>query len=323
MTANAKMLCQKWLAAGAIEYDDANNDLPVMGLLNGLFWMFMQSTQIAGNVLPSAMKYAGAQDWQVFVVYIAMVVLGLLCVSLLRPVNVEQVGGTQTKVNVGKDIAGVVGLWKDPRLFLLIPIIIYFGLENAWVWGDFTKTIIKGSLGSDNIGFVMAIFGACDALFSLLFGQLGDRIGRFGTILIGCIAQLAVVALTVLKGTNGGWIEVTVMAILWAVGDAALTTQLYSIIAETFSDRPEAGFANFELWKSLAICIGFLLPLSSLTYTERSLMLAAVCTVGILCLAVLKYRAFRIGAQNEAKKKESNLEEGEVKEVGPRCEHRG
>jgi MFS family permease len=304
MTANAKELSKKWAHRGLIEYDESSSDLPVMGFLNGIFWMILQLTQVTGNVVPAAMQNAGASTSAVFIVYLVFGVLGLLIISLLRPMDV-----VQKEVDVRRDVSDMLSLWRDPRLCLIIPIILYGGLEMGWVWGDFTATIVKGSIGKKNIGFVMTVFGVSDALFSFVFGKLSDSIGRFSVIIIGCFAQFTVAAMVVfqMSGTfdiiaddDGipnegapGWSTLIMMAALWAVGDAALNTQLNSIISDMFGDQAEAGFANYKLCQSLGVSIAFVFPIIGIEFASRTYVFAIVGVVGVLCLAVLEFCGFK------------------------------
>jgi len=282
MTANAKELSAKWVPG----YNKDSEEIPMMGTANGVFWMCLQLTQVSGNILPSVMTNAGASNKMVFVVYVVVAFVGVLVTAFLRPVHVEQ-----CTPGVKKEVLGMVSMWTDARLLLLIPMIMYNGLECGWIWGDFTANFVKVSLGEHNVGYVMTIFGISDAFFSFGFGRLSDSVGRWPILLCGCLAQLAVAAIVVLtpeiSQNSNEWGLMVLIAALWAVGDAALNTQLNSMISETFGKNAEAGFANFKLWQSMMVCVSFLFPLFGMTYKTRSGIYGGVCIVGLLCLLVL------------------------------------
>jgi MFS family permease len=61
----------------------------------------------------------------------------------------------------------------------------YSGAEQGFIWGDFTTYYVKPALGLNNIGFVMAFFGATDALASYGIGKLSDKLGRTAVMSIG------------------------------------------------------------------------------------------------------------------------------------------
>jgi len=284
MTANAKELSKRW----ADNYDPRSGDIPLMGFANGVFWLCFQLTQVSGNVIPSIMLHAGASTSAVFLVYMAVAIVGVTLTLFLRPLEVEK-----TVTDVRKDVSNMVGLWSDYKLLLMIPIIMYNGLEQGWIWGDFTAQFAKVSLGLDNVGYIMAIFGVCDAIFSYGFGFISDKTGRLPIIYIGCIAQLVVsglvIALPDLKEGGDNWGLLVAMAALWALGDASLNTQLNSMISESFGDNAEAGFANFKLWQSLMVCIAFVFP-ELFKYRARSGILAGFCAIGLICVTILRSR---------------------------------
>ncbi|XP_059074478.1 UNC93-like protein 3 [Cryptomeria japonica] len=57
-------------------------------------------------------------------------------------------------------------LLLDKRMLLLIPLLAYSGLEQAFVWAKFTKFVVKPAIGVAGVGGAMAIFGAADAIVS-------------------------------------------------------------------------------------------------------------------------------------------------------------
>lgn len=65
-------------------------------------------------------------------------------------------------------LSQTVTLWKSPRMLLLIPLMFVSGLEQGWIWGVYTHSFIKPSIGAENIGYVMACFGATDAIASVV-----------------------------------------------------------------------------------------------------------------------------------------------------------
>ena len=162
--------------------------------------------------------------------------------------------GSSSLVSVARACWEVVCLWMDPRLLLMLPMFMYSGLEMGWLMADFTDQVVTITLGRQNVGFVIVAFGACDAVFSLLCGKLSDRAGRLTVLVVGCLAQAlaggcivygkvdegsgAAAAVgnmcSVVPGGNQ-WDLALGIAVLWALGDAAIRTQVDTIVSETFS----------------------------------------------------------------------------------------
>jgi hypothetical protein len=81
-------------------------------------------------------------------------------------------------------------------MICLVPCLFYSGLEMAYgnfieislkvirfMFGDFTKEGIADVLGAKWIGFIMAVFGAFDAVGSVLLGKIS---GKFPSLVL-CI----------------------------------------------------------------------------------------------------------------------------------------
>jgi MFS family permease len=182
-------------ASGAqIKADDGT--IPRMGDANGLFWACFQATQISGNLLPSVMLGAGASNTAVFLVYLGFAICGTIVASMLRAPPAEVVSDdAEEQVPVMESVRGMVDAWSNPRMYSLIPIIMYSGLEMGFIWGDFTSNYVQPTLGSAKIGYVMCIFGCADIMFSFFFGKISDmpRIGRMPVLAAGALAQLAII----------------------------------------------------------------------------------------------------------------------------------
>ncbi|CAL5437594.1 unnamed protein product [Camellia sinensis] len=61
----------------------------------------------------------------------------------------------------------------DLRMLLIIPLIAYSGLQQAFVWAECTKYIAEPALGESGVGGAMAAYGAFDAIVIVTSGVLG------------------------------------------------------------------------------------------------------------------------------------------------------
>jgi MFS family permease len=310
----------------------AADAIPRMGDANGIFWACFQATQISGNILPSVMLNAGASNTAVFLVYLVFAICGTLVASRLRKPPAEAAElvteAPQELTPVMESVTSMVGAWSNPRMYSLIPIIMFSGLEMGFIWGDFTANYVKPTLGKADIGYVMCIFGVSDIFFSFLFGKLSDMpsIGRMPILALGGVAQLVIMIVSLGleipdcaalgpdptgKDYDGGclsaynaiakvsstkdygtesswWLKLIAMAFVWSIGDAAWNTQLNSIISETFTDDPAPGFANLKLWQSLMTGAAFFYAIVT-TGTDRLYVMLAVLGLGGLGLLNLRY----------------------------------
>lgn len=120
-----------------------------------------------------------------------------------------------------------IALWRNPKMLLLIPLLFLSGLEQGWVFGDFTTSFVQPSLGKANIGYIMACFGAADAIGSFALGKLSDIAGRPVVLLLGFICQAGVaITLLIADIKHGEWAPLIASAAVWGLGDAAWNTQI-------------------------------------------------------------------------------------------------
>jgi hypothetical protein len=98
------------------------------------------------------------------------------------------------RLPVSASVRNMVRAWANPRLYSLLPLIMYSGLEMGFIWGDFTANYVKPTLGKADIGYVMCVFGASDIFYSFALGRLSDdaRVGRMPVLALGALAQLAI-----------------------------------------------------------------------------------------------------------------------------------
>ncbi|GMN37674.1 hypothetical protein TIFTF001_007022 [Ficus carica] len=121
----------------------------------------------------------------------------------------------------------------DVRMLLIIPLIAYSGLQQAFAWSEFTKYIVTPTLGVSGVGGTMAVYGACDAICSLAAGRL----------------------------TSG----LKSMAALLGIGDGVFMTQLNALLGILFKSDTEGAFAQ------LKVC-GRVLPLHSVLSKSKHLI---------------------------------------------------
>ena len=267
-----------WTAQGAYVTLNANkyaaalnmDEKAVLGTFYGIFFGIFQTTQISGNLAASLLlEKAGWSNSALMLFYLVFAGAGTAFAMLMIP-NVSEEADEETtsessfarKRTLGETVKGMTKLWQDKRMTLLIPIIMYTGAEQGFMWDAFTSNWVKESMGIEKIGYIMAAFGAADMLGSVLFGRLSDVLGRFPIMTFGMLCQLFV--LIYLKNLTVGqckqqWAPLLVCASLWGFGDAVWNTQTSSILGEVFVSKKEDAFSNLKLWQSLATSIIFFL----------------------------------------------------------------
>lgn len=172
------------------------------------------------------------------------------------------VGGGRGALELAK---GAFVLLGERNMVLLVPLLVYSGFQQAFVWNDFTESLITPSLGVRWVGGVMAFYGLSDAMASSVAGNLSSGVDSISGILgVGFCSQ-ALVLLLLLLGFKSGpdwWEEGGVLffsAGMWGVGDGILNSQLSSLLSIEFSNQTEGAFAQWRMWQSFGTALTFFL----------------------------------------------------------------
>lgn len=265
-----------------------------MGLFNGIFFAVFQVNQIVGNLIAgfilSKSSDSGTDSAEYnILMYTYIGISGVATLSMLLLPNEELIIDEKEKVvnimnnsqktSTVQNILRAIVLVKNPRCFLLVPIMFYSGIEQAFIFGIFTSDIVSRAIGKSQIGFVMAAFGGVNVFFSFLLGRAADKVGPGYLVLFGFLCHVTFLAtvLTAVKLVGVPWFSerewlLYLAAIVWAAGDAAWNTFTNTILGIYFSDNAEAAFANLKFWQSVGSAVPFIVG----SYLRLDLKIACV-----------------------------------------------
>ncbi|XP_078617625.1 protein unc-93 homolog A-like [Branchiostoma floridae x Branchiostoma japonicum] len=149
-------------------------------------------------------------------------------------------------------------MFREKRMMLLIPLIMYGTMEQALNVAIFTQAFVSCTLGIHWIGWVMICFGVCDAISALLVGRLRKWVPRqvlFGTAAVLNLA-LMIEMLTV-KPHPDLTALFFVHAGLWGVADGIWQTQINSLYGVLFPGQQEVAFPMDGFWGAVGYTISF------------------------------------------------------------------
>ncbi|PNY03762.1 UNC93-like protein 3-like, partial [Trifolium pratense] len=129
---------------------------------------------------------------------------------------------------------------SDTKMLLIIPLIAYSGLQEAFVWAEFTKHVVTPAIGVSGVGIAMASYGAFDGICSFVAGRLTSGLKSITSIVFfGAFAQAIVLVLLLLDFSIPsrflGTSYILFMAALMGIGDGVLATQLNVLLAMLFN----------------------------------------------------------------------------------------
>ncbi|KAM3340944.1 UNC93-like protein 3 [Capsicum galapagoense] len=289
--------------------DHSLNEAIIIGKFNGVFYGMFASHQFVGNLFTLALmrdKEGGSTSGKtvLFLVFVCTITLGaiLMCFLSKRTGKEEarqQDSSASSVSSVATLLKSIITLLQDIRMLLIIPLIAYSGLQQAFVWAEFTKYLVKPTMGESGVGGAMAVYGVFDAICSLVTGHFTFGLSSISIIVSGgALVQGAVLVWILLtQSVTGGVLGILYplfIAALWGIGDGVLNTQLSALLGILFKDDLEGAFAQLKLWQSFAIAIVYFLgPYISLQ-AMLVIMLVALClsAFGFLFLTLKVEKAF-------------------------------
>ncbi|GFP98361.1 unc93-like protein 3 [Phtheirospermum japonicum] len=274
-------------AAHSHANDNKLHEGTVIGNFNGEFWGMFGLHQLVGNLVTLAMlrdeKGGGTGGTTLlFIVFLCSMTLGtiLMCFLSKRDGKEErrQEAPVTFSASVGSLLKSILKLLLDVRILLVIPLMAYSGLQQAFVWAEYTKEIVKPTLGERGVGGAMTVYGLFDAIVSRLTSGLSSI-----TIIVsgGALIQLSVLLWVLLKYSVSGGLLGTLVPLLigalWGIGDGVLNTQLSALLGILFKHDLEGAFAQLKLWQSVSIAVIFFISTSISLQTMVVIMMVALC----------------------------------------------
>ena len=266
------------------------------GRNTGIFWSIFQLSLILGNVI--GIVVSASSYTLLFIVFTLLGGLGTVLLFGLRrfPSDVRHREQLQQRMILsaqGEEVpnAPVVpdepqpstaallrSLWQlftSSSLLLLIPAFCFQGLEFSFWNGEFPLLI-----PTEKLGIVMLWAGVGEAMGGLTMGTLSDRVGRSLTWLLACVVYVVALAgmyamrqqLTTATAVTVSGVSLLayVSAFCFGLSDAAINTQIYSILGNKYKSaqrgsqaaaasdrRVVAAFTCFNLCQNVAAAIGF------------------------------------------------------------------
>ncbi|KAL5550023.1 hypothetical protein UlMin_000199 [Ulmus minor] len=280
----------------------------VIGNFNGEFWGAFASHQFVGNLITLAILRDGKDGSTsgttlLFVVFLCIMTLGIILMCFLQKRDGKTEDGPgESSATLYDSIVSRLSLVITPllnvRMLLIVPLMAYSGLQQAFVWAAFTKSVVTPTMGVSGVGGAMAVYGAADAICSLAAGRLTSDLKSITMIVSGgAFAQTVIFLWLLIYSAPSGVLGVIyplLMAALLGVGDGVLNTQLNALIGLLFKHDTEGAFAQLKVWQSASIAIVYFLNSYISLQAMLVIMLAGICLSygGILFLVLHLEKAF-------------------------------
>ncbi|XP_077996495.1 protein unc-93 homolog A-like [Glandiceps talaboti] len=276
---------------------------------NSIFYMFFVSSQIWGNLIsmyilsggsnfdvsndpafcgtnycPGSELPGGASpignDYEtvdaLLSVYFGSTVIGYIILRFLLDDLPKQSGYEKNGANDGAPC-----LLREQSFYLLVPLMMFTGVEMAFISGDFTQAFVTCSLGVHYIGYIMLAYGVVQTVSSFILGRMMECVGRFTLFALGGVCHFGLLAVMSIWEPEMEDVNLFItVAAMWGLGDAIWYTQVNSMLGVLFPQNKESAFSNYRLWQSLGAAITF-------GYSNYLCMLPKICIAGVLLLVAM------------------------------------
>ncbi|GBG30710.1 Protein unc-93-like A [Hondaea fermentalgiana] len=186
-------------------------------------------------------------------------------------------------------------LWLDKTLLMLVPLFIYSGTQSAWIWNEFTGSVIKPSLGTEIVPMVMIFFCLGNAVFSWALGKFSGGTPRRRKALLVCGMATGMLIVSCggvdvfadLQNDSKGLGIIIFTGVMLGFADATCNTLITAILASRKSELDnritQLSFAHFKVWQSLAIALLFFVS-AHLRLATKS---AVTTGIGVVSISLL------------------------------------
>lgn len=148
--------------------------------------------------------------------------------------------------------------FKDTRLQLAAPLSIFIGLEQGFMYSDFSKSYVACSLGVTYISLVFLSLGLLQSVAAFTLSLLVQHIRRHIIIAVGFIFQSCLLLVLFLwKPSKEDPALFFVVPAVWGVCNAIWDTLSFSILVAVYADGWQAAFANCYFFRYLGLALSF------------------------------------------------------------------
>ncbi|KAM0724765.1 UNC93-like protein [Formica fusca] len=183
-----------------------------------------------------------------------------------------------------KLLAVTLKLLKEKNQLLILPIILFIGAEQAFLFADYNASFVSCAWGISNIGYVMICFGVTNAIAALATGSIVKLTGRKPVMFFAfCLHLSLFIFMLQWKPMPEQGIIFFLVSGLWGVCDSIWLVQINALSGILFPGQEEAAFSNFRLWESTGSVITYVYSPYLCTFTKLYFL------IGILCVGMIGY----------------------------------
>ncbi|XP_012557670.2 UNC93-like protein isoform X1 [Hydra vulgaris] len=272
---------------------NVKNDKLTANFLRSTGSFNVQNITCGAKYCPSGVAITNAETLHINIIYKLMSILlsftliGILIAFFMDPLSEEAKTNQMPKLKL---CFSTIKNLKNPMILLLVPITIFNGMEQGFVYGEYTKAFVACSLGIDVIGYSMICFGSAACFFSMFIGFIVKWSGTYALMIFGMFAHLSLMTWFLVWDTQAYPSYIFyICALCCGVTSSIWMSQTNAIYAIYFSNKQGAAFSIFRLFQSSGFTIAFVYG-NILCVSTKIYILMAFLVVSIAMYSIVEFK---------------------------------
>ncbi|XP_060533112.1 uncharacterized protein LOC132706057 [Cylas formicarius] len=180
--------------------------------------------------------------------------------------------------------------FRDPRLQMTAPLCFFIGMEQAFMYADFSKSYVVCTLGIHRLNLVFLSMGLLQSIAACTLSMLLRTIRRYYVVAVGFAFQTCLIMVLLLwKPIEDDPALFYVISASWGVCNAIWEMISFTLLTGQYSDNWEAAFANTAFFKFSGLSAAFVFHSFVCNYLKLYI-LAFVMVMAVIPFAWLEFR---------------------------------
>ncbi|KAJ8315310.1 hypothetical protein KUTeg_007460 [Tegillarca granosa] len=298
----------------------------VFSKLNGLFFTIHGSSHVTGNIISSLILKRGSYDgfknttkscgsldcplsvnateitepesqvvYTLLGIYLVFDIVALLVtVIFISPLPMSK---WSKDSSLKSSISSCFTALGDYRVLLLLPIFGFMTIEQGILWADFTKSFISCRFGIQNVGYIMATYGASNVISNIVLSRIASLISRQFLFALGFTINMSIL-LMLYFWTPDREFYLFIIALMWGIPEGVWRPQANALISLLFPDKKEPMFANMHCWIAITTTASFITSNYLCSSTKLSIAMV-LCSVAVASYTILEIIVKKKGKETE------------------------
>ncbi|CAI9736142.1 Hypothetical predicted protein [Octopus vulgaris] len=182
---------------------------------------------------------------------------------------------------------------------LLIPLLVFTGLQQGFIYADFNRSYVTCTLGIDYVGYCMITMGLANVLSSVMVALCAKYIPREVVLGFGGVVHIGLMIGFLIWIPEKNLLIFFILAASWGVCDAVWQTQCNTLICLTCLDEPDVAFANYRMLQSFGLTIAFAFG-TFMCVAAQLYLLMTLLVVAIMCYVLAEYKVRQTDSENNS-----------------------